>query len=1166
MEKIRSIVCIAAFIMCIAALAFAGIPQSINYQGYLKSSTTGAPAAGPMAMTFSLYSSSPPRNNPVWRETQPAVAVSNGIYSVQLGSVTPINAPFDVPYFLGVNVNNSGELPLQPLFSTGYAFRAITADNVPASAIAAGTISEQMIASDAITSEKIAAGAVTDTQIGGPIGDAKLSANVALLDSAQTFTGQKTFSSTITGNISGTAASVTGIVGVENGGTGATAPAEARTNLDAAASSHTHDMLYQQKYGKTAVVAQNGGDYSSPITAMAAVASWCGTPSAANPCLLKIMPGVYDLGSNSLVMQPYVDIEGSGELSTIITSTIPGEFTGTVQAANNTELRSLTARNTTPFVFSVFGNAIYVASGSPRLTSITANASGGSNNCGIYNNGSSPVINLATVRAAGQNNSYGIVNVSNAAPLISNTTTTALGTGGSNYGIHNNAAAPRLINVVATATGGVNNHGMNSGASGGTYTIIADRSTFEGASNSIYNSYAGFTIQLGGCKLLGPLSPTGTFNQLASYSDTTQFGSISSGTQTFQTGNDTAKGLIVKGNSGSQSANLQEWQNSTGTAVASVSSTGVISGNGSGLVNLDAEKVGGKTLAEISAMIPADTKPLLTTYSGTGSGTVTSSPAGINCTGTCLALFGTGTSVTLTPAPSGTSTFTGWSGGICAGTSPCTVTMDAAKTVNAVFTANSQTLTVSRTGSGIVTSNLAGIYCGTSCSTTFPTGSSITLTATPDTGFTFAGWGGACAGTGSCTLTIDAAKSVSAFFSATTNSLAISMAGTGVGTVTSNPAGIVCGSTCSNTFNYGTVVLLNAVPDATSTFTGWSGACSGTGSCVVTMNTASSVTASFTTNSYQLTASKTGSGNGTITSSPASISCGATCSANFMAGQVVSLTATPDSNSTFAGWSGACSGTGSCNVTMNAAQSVSASFAPKTFTLSVTRTGAGTVTSSTGGIYCGLACSSSIMSGTTVTLTAVADSGSTLASWTGCDSVSGNTCTTTISSAKNISVSFNPSLSVAKSGTGSGTITSNVGPINCGSTCTATYSTGSSVSLSATPATDSIFAGWTGACSGTGSCTVTMDTVKSATALFMLNPQTLVVTVSGGGSVTSSPAGISCQAGTCAATFDLGATVILTATEGGSPFSGWTGACTGLGSCAVTMNALKSVSAQFAPF
>jgi len=76
-----------------------------------------------------------------------------------------------------------------------------------------------------------------------------------------------------------------------------------------------------------------------------------------------------------------------------------------------------------------------------------------------------------------------------------------------------------------------------------------------------------------------------------------------------------------------------------------------------------------------------------------------------------------------------------------------------------------------------------------------------------------------------------------------------------------------------------------------------------------------------------LTVTNSGSGTGAITSSPAGINCGATCSGTFASGSSVTLTATPDANSTFAGWSGACTSTGSCVVSMTAAMSVTATFA-----------------------------------------------------------------------------------------------------------------------------------------------------------------------------------------------------------------------------------------------
>ena len=122
------------------------------------------------------------------------------------------------------------------------------------------------------------------------------------------------------------------------------------------------------------------------------------------------------------------------------------------------------------------------------------------------------------------------------------------------------------------------------------------------------------------------------------------------------------------------------------------------------------------------------------------------------------------------------------------------------------------------------------------------------------------------------------------------------------------------------------LVTLTPTPISGSVFTGWSGACTGTGACQVTMNAAQSVTATFALAMYTLTVTKAGAGSGTVTSSPAGITCGADCSEPYNRGTVVSLTATAATGSSFGGWTGACAGTGACQVTMDAARSVTATF------------------------------------------------------------------------------------------------------------------------------------------------------------------------------------------------------------------------------------------------
>ena len=151
---------------------------------------------------------------------------------------------------------------------------------------------------------------------------------------------------------------------------------------------------------------------------------------------------------------------------------------------------------------------------------------------------------------------------------------------------------------------------------------------------------------------------------------------------------------------------------------------------------------------------------------------------------------------------------------------------------------------------------------------------------------------------------------------------------TGSGRVISIPSGISCGPTCNASFPGGTSLALSATPATGATFTGWSGACTGTGACTMTLRQAKAVTATFTAPPapYALTITKSGTGSGTVTSSPAGISCGPTCNASFPGGTSLALSATPATGATFTGWSGACTGTGACTMTLRQAKAVTASF------------------------------------------------------------------------------------------------------------------------------------------------------------------------------------------------------------------------------------------------
>jgi phospholipase C len=164
--------------------------------------------------------------------------------------------------------------------------------------------------------------------------------------------------------------------------------------------------------------------------------------------------------------------------------------------------------------------------------------------------------------------------------------------------------------------------------------------------------------------------------------------------------------------------------------------------------------------------------------------------------------------------------------------------------------------------------------------------------------------------------------------------LTVVIGGSGSGSVSSNPAGIQCGTTCGADFSPGTQITLIATPTSNSAFSGWSGGCSGTQStCVVMLNSVTQVKATFSAVStpVQLSVVLAGAGTGSVSSTPAGINCGTTCAAIFNAGTQVTLTATLLNNSTFGGWSGGCSGTQlTCEITLNAATQVNATFNPAT--------------------------------------------------------------------------------------------------------------------------------------------------------------------------------------------------------------------------------------------
>jgi hypothetical protein len=155
----------------------------------------------------------------------------------------------------------------------------------------------------------------------------------------------------------------------------------------------------------------------------------------------------------------------------------------------------------------------------------------------------------------------------------------------------------------------------------------------------------------------------------------------------------------------------------------------------------------------------------------------------------------------------------------------------------------------------------------------------------------------------------------------------LSVSVTGNGSVGSSPSGISCGSQCEQDFNQGTAVTLTATADSGSSFSGWSGACSGISGCSIDMNSNQSVTANFQTTSTTLfEVSVTSGTGGRVVSSPAGIDCGASCTSSYLENTNLHLFAEPEPGFVLASWGGVCSGSNTCDALVDSDISISASF------------------------------------------------------------------------------------------------------------------------------------------------------------------------------------------------------------------------------------------------
>ena len=451
--------------------------------------------------------------------------------------------------------------------------------------------------------------------------------------------------------------------------------------------------------------------------------------------------------------------------------------------------------------------------------------------------------------------------------------------------------------------------------------------------------------------------------------------------------------------------------------------------------------------------------------------------------------------------------------GVAAGNSLGTAPVTPASASIAVAPIRELKLFPGGNGFGSLTVSPQGVTCSSTCTVDANEGETVTITATPVAHYEFTGWTfGPCAGkTGPCEVTLGSTYVlIQSGWARITHPVSVGV--TGHGSVSASSGAISgcteSGGTCSGPYEEGRTAFLIASPNPHYEATDWTGCERVVGNeCWVSVEGAASVTVNFVPIARQLNVSEAGNGSGTVTDASGAIECGSSCTGSGYDGEVVILTATPAAHSEFTGWSGGgCSGTGAtCETTLGPDSNITATFAKISHPVSVTVHGSGSVIDPlTGHIACEEAagtCSAAYEEGAEVTLTARPNSFQPLSGWTGCTSESGDECQVAVDAAAQVTATFVPVLhqvSVTRSGTGSGTVTSSPTGFACGATCTPAFQEGQGVLLTAAPDPGSEFVGWSGGCAGTGrACIVLVLEDKTVVANFAARPS------SGGGSTGS---------------------------------------------------------------
>jgi hypothetical protein len=313
----------------------------------------------------------------------------------------------------------------------------------------------------------------------------------------------------------------------------------------------------------------------------------------------------------------------------------------------------------------------------------------------------------------------------------------------------------------------------------------------------------------------------------------------------------------------------------------------------------------------------------------------------------------------------------------------------------------------------------------------FVPGATVTLTALPEPGHRFAGWNGDLAGAENpATLVMDADKLVGASFARQFN--VVTLAAASAGSIQLDPPGGV--------YDSGTTVTFTAVPNPAHRFTGWAGSLTGQENpATLVVDSNELVIAGFVS---QFSVSVASSSGGSVTLDPPG--------GLYDDGSSVTLTAVPDANHRFGGWSSILAGQGNpATLVVEADELITASFVPLAHLSVAPAVGGSVALDPPGGVY---------DRGTTVRLTAVAAPQYRFTGWSGALSGSGNPATLVLDADRVVGATFSTLLSVSVAPTVGGSIA--LDPPG------GRYEPGTLVTLTATPAPGRTFAGWDGDLAG----------------------------------------------------------------------------------------------------